>query len=157
MNQNSSSSKFSHTSILNLEQLCHIHAHKYPIRYFDDEREILHNDCKIVELREDECTIVASGEYQYDVSFDKITVLARPLNVLIDNILEDGNDINYELHCQLSEILNTNDCSNFVKALLENKYYAINVRKWKEIEEWLDNNHFDWRYNLIQNALAQPM
>ena len=80
--------------------------------------------------------------------------ILKPLSDLIDNILEDGNDENYELHLQLSELLNTNDCSYFVKALIDNKYYAVDVRLWNDIEEWLNKNHFDWKFNLIEKGLA---
>jgi len=141
------------SSVLTLEQLCYAFANNHPIMYFDDERELLHNNCRIVELREDEATIT-NGEYQYEVSFDDFQLLLRPLSFLIDNILEDGNDENYNLSCELAELLNTNDCSHFVKALIENKYYAVDVRLWNDVEKWLDENNFDWRFNLIKNELA---
>ena len=80
--------------------------------------------------------------------------ILKPLSDLIDNILEDGNDENYELYLQLSELLNTNDCTHFVKALIDNKYYAVDVRLWNDIEEWLNKNHFDWKFNLIEKGLA---
>lgn len=84
----------------------------------------------------------------------EINPFLKPLSDLIDNILEDGNDENYELYLQLSELLNTNDCTHFVKALIDNKYYAIDVRLWNDIEEWLNKNHFDWKFNLIEKGLA---
>lgn len=107
------------SSVLTLEQLCCAFANNHPIMYYDDERDLLHFNCRIVELREDEVTIT-NGEYQYEVSFDDFKLLLRPLSFLIDNILEDGNDKNYNLSCELAELLNTNDCSHFVKALIEN-------------------------------------
>ena len=57
-------------------------------------------------------------------------------------------------YLQLSELLNTNDCKHFVKALVDNKYYAVDVRLWNDIEEWLNKNHFDWKFNLIEKGLA---
>ncbi len=77
-----------------------------------------------------------------------------PLSDLIDNILDDENDVNYRLNCELSDLLNTSDCSHFVKALIENKYFAIDVRLVNQVEGFLNKNHFDWKYNLIQNGLA---
>ena len=66
------------SSVLTLEHLSMAMTYNYSLQYFDDERELLHNDCKIVELREDEMTI-ANGEYQYDVNFDDIKLIVRPL------------------------------------------------------------------------------
>ena len=39
-----------------------------------------------------------------------------------------GNDENYNLSCELAELLNTNNCSHFIKALIENKYYKITYK-----------------------------
>ena len=66
---------------LTLKHLAIAMTYNYSLHYFDDERELLHNDCKIVELREDEMTI-ANGEYQYDVKFDDVKLLAKPLSDL---------------------------------------------------------------------------
>ena len=95
-----------------------------------------------------------SIELNGGISSKEIKLILKPLSDLIDNILEDGNDENYELHLQLSELLNTNDCKHFVKALVDNKYYAVDVRLWNDIEEWLNKNHFDWKFNLIEKGLA---
>ena len=92
------------------------------------------------------------GFEEDDVYLKEVKLVLKPLFDLIDNILEDGNDSNYELSLQLSDLLNTNDCSNFVKALIENKYYAVDVRLWNDIEEWLYKNHFDWRFGLIEKG-----
>lgn len=95
-----------------------------------------------------------SIELNGGISYKEIKLILKPLSDLIDNILEDGNDENYELYLQLSELLNTNDCTHFVKALIDNKYYAVDVRLWNDIEEWLNKNHFDWKFNLIEKGLA---
>lgn len=83
-----------------------------------------------------------------------IKPILRPLSDMIDNILDNNNDTNYRLNCELSELLNTNDCGHFVKALIENKYYAIDIRLWNDVEDWLNKHHFDWKYNLIEKDLA---
>ena len=59
------------------------------LQYFDDEREILHNDCKIVEFREDEMTI-ANNEYQYDVKFDDVKPILFSLEDLTKEITING-------------------------------------------------------------------
>jgi len=137
---------------LKLEHLAIAFANKQKVLYYDDER-VLNQVCNIVELREEEMTI-SNGEYQYDVSFDEVKLVLKQLSDLINNILDDGNDENYKLSCELEELLNTNNCSHFLKALIENKYYVVDVRLWNDIEVWFNKNHFDWKYNLIQDGLA---
>jgi len=83
-----------------------------------------------------------------------IAPILKPLSDLIDNILDDGNDENYQLNCELADLLNTTNCDYFVKALIEGTYYAIDHRLINNIEFWLNKNHFDWKYNLIENRLA---
>ena len=138
---------------LTLEELAIAFTYDYSLQYFDDEREILHNDCKIIELRKEEMTI-GNGEYEYEVGFDDVYIIAKPLSALIDNILDDGNDANYNLHNELCDLINASDCTHFVKALIENKYYAVDVRLWKDIEKWFNKNHFDWKFNLIGQQKA---
>lgn len=81
-------------------------------------------------------------------------LILKPLNLLIDNILDDDNDVNYRLNCELADLLNTNNCEYFVKALIENTFYAVDQRLWKDVEIWLSENHFDWKYNLIEKGFA---
>ena len=59
------------------------------LQYFDDEREILHNDCKMVEFREDEMTI-ANNEYQYDVKFYDVKPILFSLEDLTKEITING-------------------------------------------------------------------
>ncbi len=94
------------------------------------------------------------NEHTYVNFHGGIKLILKPLSNLIDNILDDGNDENYNLSCELAGLLNTNDCSHFVKALIQNKYYSVDVRLWKDIEDWLSKNHFDWKHNLIGNGFA---
>jgi len=83
-----------------------------------------------------------------------IAPILKPLSDLIDNILDDNNDTNYQLNCELADLLNTTNSDYFVKALIEGTYYAIDHRLWNYIEVWLNKNHFDWKHNLIKNRLA---
>ena len=80
--------------------------------------------------------------------------ILKPLSDLIDNILDDDNDSNYQLNCELSDLLNTTNADYFVKALIEGTYYAVDHRLWNDIETWLNKNHFDWKFNLIEKGLA---
>lgn len=85
------------SSVFTLEHLSAAMANGFLFQYFDDERELLHNDCKIVELREEEMTI-ANGEYQYDVKFDDVKIIVRPKSDLTNEIDINGNlfvPINY--------------------------------------------------------------
>lgn len=83
-----------------------------------------------------------------------IKPILRPLSDLINNILDDNNDANYRLNCELAELLNTNNADYFVKALIEGTFYAIDHRLWNDIEEFLNKNHFDWKFGLIEKGLA---
>lgn len=87
---------------------------------------------------------------------DRVLIL-RPLKYLIDNVLEDGNEEAYSLNQELCDILNTNDCSYFVNALINNLYYALDIKLWILVEHWLSENHFDWKYDLINKGLAIPL
>ena len=85
-----------------------------------------------------------SNHFNKDV-FNSIKPILRPLSDLTKNILDDGNELNYELFCELSELLNTNDCRNFVNALINNHYYAIDIRLLNDVEQFLYKNNFDWK------------
>jgi hypothetical protein len=76
------------SSVLTLEHLSMAMTNNFLLQYFDDERELLHNDCKIVELREEEMTI-ANGEYQYDVKFDDVKLILRAISDLRKEIEEN--------------------------------------------------------------------
>jgi|GEM_PF-1819089 len=80
--------------------------------------------------------------------------ILKPISDLIDNILDDDNDANYQLNCELADLLNTTNADYFVKALIEGTYYAVDHRLWNDIENWLNKNHFDWKFNLIEKGLA---
>ena len=73
---------------LSLKNLAIAFANNQKVLYFDDERE-LNQICRIVELREEEMTI-SNGEYQYDVEFDDIKIIVRPLSDLIKEIEVNG-------------------------------------------------------------------
>lgn len=41
-----------------------------------------------------------------------------------------------------------------LEALEKDKYFLIDFSKYYKIEEFMNKNHFDWRFNLIENGLA---
>ena len=129
------------SSVLTLEHLSMAMTYNYSLQYFDDERELLHNDCKIVELREDEMTI-ANGEYQYDVNFDDIKLIVRPL---ID--LEKEIDFNGSKFFPMKEL------QWLYEEWFEVDKYIVNglldFRRTKNLLKW----NFDI-YNLIKKELA---
>ena len=129
------------SSILTLEHLSMAMTYNYSLQYFDDEREILHNDCKIAELRENEMTIV-NGEYQYDVKFDDIKLILRPL---ID--LEKEIDFNGSKFFPMKEL------QWLYEEWFEVDKYIVNglldFRRTKNLLKW----NFDI-YNLIKKGLA---
>ena len=95
-----------------------------------------------------------SIELNGGISSEEIKLILKPLSDLIDNILDDDNDANYQLNCELADLLNTTNADYFVKALIEGTYYAVDHRLWNDIEIWLNKNHFDWKFNLIEKGLA---
>jgi len=110
------------------------------LQYFDDERELLHNDCKIVELREEEMTI-ANSEYQYDVKFYDVNIIARPLSDLTKEIEVNGEKFVPQdklPHLDLKWLINS-----------DNLILKTNYEDVLKLLSW----HFDI-YNLIENGLA---
>lgn len=156
---------------LKLEHLAIAMVNNMLLQYFDDERELLHNDCKIVELREEEMTI-ANSEYQYDVKFYDVNIIARPLSDLTKEIEvngekfvpimvlfggEDYRQYDFTIDTVEKPILGKrieisikdigSPCITFgVKNPLNN---SLNYQNWQLLLSW----HFDL-FNLIPNGLA---
>lgn len=132
------------SSVLTLEHLSIAMANNYLFQYFDDEREILHNDCKIVELREEEMTI-ANGEYQYDVKFDDVKIIVRPKSDLTNEININGNvfvPINYNAFKHSKE-----DIIEF-----QNNFIHFKAMKFGIIQKFIEWN-FDV-FNHIKEGLG---
>jgi len=125
---------------LKLEHLAIAMVNNMLLQYFDDERELLHNDCKIVELREEEMTI-ANSEYQYDVKFYDVNIIARPLSDLTKEIEVNGEKFVPQdklPHLDLKWLINS-----------DNLILKTNYEDVLKLLSW----HFDI-YNLIENGLA---
>lgn len=82
-----------------------------------------------------------------DISFAiKYKPILRPLSDLLDR------DKDYWI--ELGEVLGTMHPHHFSNALINKSTYALSHEKWLSVSEFLDKNHFDWRYNLIKEGLA---
>ena len=106
------------------------------LKYFDDEREILHNDCKIVEFREDEMTI-ANNEYQYDVKFDDVKPIMFSLEDLTKEIAVNGKIfVPIEYH-----------------AFKHNKEHLIdfqnNFAHYKSVKYGIIEKLLEWKFNVF--------
>jgi len=81
-----------------------------------------------------------------------ITVFKPLLRPISDLLKEDSE--NYNLMLSLCDILNSNTCEYFIKAIQEKTYYSINLLLYDKLCVLLDGNHFDWRFGLIEKGLA---
>ncbi len=110
------------------------------LQYFDDEREILHNDCKMVEFREDEMTI-ANNEYQYDVKFYDV----KPILFSLEDLTKEIT-INGETFVPFDE-------------LIKIKNVRLRVEKYENGDKKLLNINtfsfslFDFEYKIIEKLL----
>lgn len=75
----------------------------------------------------------------------------KPILKTIDFLRDDEN---FELYLDLCEELGVVHCNNMLIALEEENYFAIDVQKYKILEEWMNKNHFDWKHDLIGKGLA---
>jgi len=127
----------------------------YDIKVKNENRAV-----KIITLKgyyytgDTERLMFSSKELIGGICVKEIKPILKPLSDLIDNILDDDNDKNYRLNCELGELLNTNHCDYFVKALIEKTFYSVDIRLWSDVEDFLNKNHFDWKFNLIEKGLA---
>jgi len=60
----------------------------------------------------------------------------------------------FEMYLDLCDCLEMVRCDSLIEALQNNSYYALDIQKYKLLEEWMYKNHFDWKYNLIGRGLA---
>jgi len=130
---------------LTIEHLSIALTNEVEIYYFDDERE-LNQICKIVSLREDEMTI-SNNEYEYEVSFDEIDLILKPISTLRE-------DEYFDLYMDFCESLGMVNCYHLLEALEKDKYYSMDIKKYFLVEEFMNKNHFDWKYKLIEQGLA---
>lgn len=60
----------------------------------------------------------------------------------------------FDLYMDFCESLGMVNCVFLLDALEKGTYYAIDIKKYQIIEEFMCKNHFDWKYNLIEKGLA---
>lgn len=130
---------------LKLKHMSIAFSNNQEVFYFDDERE-LNQICKIVELRQEELTI-SNREYQYDVLFDDIKLLLRPLSYL-------KKDEYFDMYMDLCEEMETLSCEYLLEALINKTSYSIGIHRMEILENWMYRNQFDWRHDLIKKGLA---
>lgn len=117
------------------------------LQYFDDEREILHNDCKIVEFREDEMTI-ANNEYQYDVKFYDVKPILFSLEDLTKEITIGGETfVPFDELIKIKNVrLRVEKYENGDKKLLNINTFSFSLFdfEYKIIEKLLE-----WKFNVF--------
>lgn len=82
-----------------------------------------------------------------DGRWEIIKPILRPLSDLT-------KDENFELYMDLCEEIGVIRCDSLLEALEKGNYYAIDIQKYHILEEWLNKNHFDWKFGLIEKGLA---
>ena len=117
------------------------------LQYFDDEREILHNDCKIVGFREDEMTI-ANNEYQYDVKFYDVKPILFSLEDLTKEITIGGETfVPFDELIKIKNVrLRVEKYENGDKKLLNINTFSFSLFdfEYKIIEKLLE-----WKFNVF--------
>lgn len=73
--------------------------------------------------------------------------ILRPLSDLF-------KDEYYSLYLDLCDELGSNNCEYLIKSLQNKKYYAFDIQKYEILEEWMNKNFFDWKYDLINKGIA---
>jgi hypothetical protein len=81
-------------------------------------------------------------------------VLFKNAKPILKPLSDLKNDENFDLYMDLCEQLEVHRCDNLLLALENEDYYSINIQKYHIIEEFMNKNHFDWKYNLIADGLA---
>ena len=74
-------------------------------------------------------------------------LILKPLSYLT-------KDENFDLYMDLCEEIGVVRCEHLLLALQDNLKYAFNLQYLNALEEFMNKNHFDWKYNLIEKGLA---
>lgn len=88
------------------------------------------------------------------ISGIEIWVLYKNCKPILKPLSHLEKDENFELYLELCEELGLTRCDYLLKALQKRTYYAFDISKFHIIEDFLNKNHFDWKYNLIEKGLA---
>lgn len=74
-------------------------------------------------------------------------LILRPLSDL-------RKDEYFDLYMDFIEEMESVNLEYLIKALEEKSSYSLNIQKLEILEDFMNKNHFDWKYNLIENGLA---
>jgi hypothetical protein len=77
-----------------------------------------------------------------------------PIKPILRPLSDLTKDEFFDLHMDLCEELGVFSCEHLLLALQDNLKYAFNTQHLNILEEFMNKNHFDWKYNLIENYLA---
>lgn len=77
----------------------------------------------------------------------QIKPILRPLSDL-------KKDEYFDLYMDFCEEMESISCEYLLESLINKTKYAFNLKQLETLEDWMYKNHFDWKYNLIENNLA---
>lgn len=106
------------------------------------------NETSIIQKR------ITIGFAIYLVENKKSKLLLHSTRKLTENILDDENDFFYQLNIELCDILGTSQCEYFVNNLIGKKYYAMDINKFQEVNQFLIENHFNL-FNLSEEYFTE--
>lgn len=90
------------------------------------------------------------------------TIIAERVNYKLTEVLPILRPISdvkkeefYSLYLELYNGILAEALGNSFLTAIEKKYdYVLNIKDYHKLEEFMDKNHFDWKYNLIERGLA---
>ena len=106
-------------------------------------------------VREMVCDRQINDEEAFKIKVPIFNVITGIGHKLILRPLSDlTKDENFDLYMDLCEELGVVQCEHLLLALQDNLRYAFNIQNLNVLEEFMNKNHFDWKYNLIEKGLA---
>jgi hypothetical protein len=81
------------------------------------------------------------------VSMERIKPILLPLTCL-------KKDEFFDLYMDLCEEMESLSCEYLLEALINKTKYIFNINQLEVLEDWMNRNHFDWKYDLIGKGLA---
>jgi len=91
--------------------------------------------------------ILSGYDFCPDGEIENIKPILKPISYLT-------KDENFDLYMDLCEEIGVVRCEHLLLALQDNLKYAFNLQQLNALEEFMNKNHFDWKFNLIENGLA---
>jgi hypothetical protein len=79
--------------------------------------------------------------------FEYVKPLLFPLEIL-------KKDEYFDLYIDLCEEMESISCEYLLEALINKTRYSFNISQLQVLENWMNKNNFDWKYDLIKNGLA---